>query len=225
MSFYDSTSQTDDFKPTYKISHQERIQELENQVQRLQNEVIFWKEKFLAVNFNSEKETNNSDVHSKLEEKSTRVDQNQIKTEIKVEVKEEPLYDVYTVHDNSKHIAKLSEGVENWQLKEESYFDEVCAEMGIDFVTSKTFDKEYIRTAQEQGSKNLESNSNSNLLEIICETRKELREDHILASVFTKSDEKTLGVQEKKLYLCGVLFCDDQFVTIDELTKTHFFGS
>ena len=57
------------------------------------------------------------------------------------------------------------------------------------------------------------------MLDIFCETRKDLREDHILASVFNKSDEKTLGVQEKKLYLCGVLFCDDQFVTIDELTN------
>ena len=145
-------------------------------------------------------------VPSKSGGKSNPVDRNKIKTEMKVEVKEEPLYDLYTVHDNSKHIAKLSEGGENCQLKEESYFDEVCAEMGIDFVTSKTFDKEYLRTAQEQGSKNLGRNNNSNLLDIFCETRKELREDHILASVFTKSDEKTLGVQEKKLYLCGVLF-------------------
>ena len=167
MSFYDLTSQKDHFKPTYKISHQERIQELENQVQRLQNEVIFWKEKLLAVNSNSENEKKNMYVHSKSGEKSNTVDQNQLKTEMKVEVKEEPLYDLYTVHDNSKHIAKLSEVGENWQLKEESYFDEVCAEMGIDFVTSKTFDEEYLKTTKSQdGEKSPQSSDNSNSQDI-----------------------------------------------------------
>ena len=126
MSFYDSTSHKDHFKLTYKISHQERIQELENQVQRLQNEVIFWKEKFLAVNSNSENEKKNMYVPSKSGEKSNTVDQNQLKTEMKVEmkveVKEEPFYDLYTVHDNSKHIAKLSEVWGNLAIKRRESF-------------------------------------------------------------------------------------------------------
>jgi isopentenyl diphosphate isomerase/L-lactate dehydrogenase-like FMN-dependent dehydrogenase len=70
---------------------------------------------------------------------------NQIKTELKVEMKEEPLKDLHLVHGNSKQIAKQTEGEENWKLKEEQYFDEVYDEMGIDFVTSKTFDDEYIK--------------------------------------------------------------------------------
>ena len=82
---------------------------------------------------------------SELRKNPTPVNQNKTKTEVKVEIKEEPSKDLHVVHDNSKQIAKLTEGEENGKLKEERYFDEVHEEMGIDFVTSNTFDKEYLK--------------------------------------------------------------------------------
>ena len=51
------------------------------------------------------------------------VNQNQI-TEVKVEIKEEPLKDLHLVHDNSKQNAKLTEGEENEKLKEEMGLDD-----------------------------------------------------------------------------------------------------
>ena len=79
-------------------------------------------------------------------------------SKIKTELKEEPLKDLHLVHDNSKQIAKLAEGEESLKLKEEVYFDEVYDEMGIDFVTSKTFDNEYIKSTKNQDSP-LETNN------------------------------------------------------------------
>ena len=81
-----------------------------------------------------------------VENVESAVNPNQIKTELKVEVKKESLKDLHMVHDNSKQITKLTEGEENRKLKEERYFEEVHAEMGIDFVTSKAFDKEYLKS-------------------------------------------------------------------------------
>ena len=90
-----------------------------------------------------------------------------MKTEVKVEVKEEPLNDLYVVHDNSNQNAKLTKGEKNLKLKEESYFDEVHEEMGIDFVTSKTFDEEYLKTTKSQdGEKSPQSSDNSNSQDI-----------------------------------------------------------
>ena len=52
--------------------------------------------------------------------------------------------------------------------KEESYFDEVNYEMGIDFVTSKTFDKEHLKFPKiKEKEKNFaQSCSNSNSREL-----------------------------------------------------------
>merc|ERR1712051_1113954 len=86
----------------------------------------------------------NSVSPCKLEKNSSLVQQMKTDLEVKVEVKEEILKDLHMVHDNSKQNEKLTKGEKNdegWKLKEESYFDEVNYEMGIDFVTSKTFDK------------------------------------------------------------------------------------
>ena len=69
---------------------------------------------------------------------------------MKVEIKEEPLKDLHLVHDNSKQNAKLTEGEENGKLKEERYFDEVHEELGIDFVTSNTFDRDYLKSTENQ---------------------------------------------------------------------------
>ena len=107
----------------------------------------------------------NSVVPCKLEKNSSLVQQ--MKTEVKVEVKEEPLNDLYIVHDNSNQNAKLTKGEENLKLKEESYFDEVHEEMGIDFVTSKTFDNEYLKTTKSQDrEKSPQSSDNSNSQDI-----------------------------------------------------------
>ena len=150
----------------------------------------------------------NSVLPSKLEKNSSLVQQMKTDLEVKVEVKEEILKDLHMVHDNSNQNEKLTKGEKNeegWKLKEESYFDEVNYEMGIDFVTSKTFDKEHLKFPKmKEKEKNFaQSCSNSNSREL--------------------SNEKTSGILEKnltkKLYKCRVLFCDDQFDTIDELTK------
>ena len=115
---------------------------------------------------------------SKPEKNSTLVQE--IKTDVKtearmplntdrtrVEVKEEPLNDLYIVHDNSNQNAKLTKGEENLKLKEESYFDEVHEEMGIDFVTSKTFNNEYLKTTKSQDrEKSPQSSDNSNSQDI-----------------------------------------------------------
>ena len=120
----------------------------------------------------------NSVVSSKYEKNSSSVQE--LKTEVKtesrmplymdrsmVEVKEEPLNDLYIVHDNSNQNAKLPKGEENLKLKEESYFDEVHEEMGIDFVTSKTFDNQYLKTTKSQDrEKSQQSSDNSNSQDI-----------------------------------------------------------
>ena len=101
----------------------------------------------------------------KLEKNSSLVQE--MKTEVKVEVKKEPLNDLYVVHDKSIQNAKLTKGEENLKLKEESYFDEVHEEMGIDFVTSKTFDEEYLKTTKSQdGEKSPQISDNSNSQDI-----------------------------------------------------------
>ena len=89
-------------------------------------------------------------VNATNQELLQKIQESKIKKELKVEMKEESLKDLHLVHDNSKQIAKLTEGEENLKLKEEVYFDEVYDEMGIDFVTSKTFDDEYIKTTKNQ---------------------------------------------------------------------------
>ena len=120
----------------------------------------------------------NSVVSSKYEKNSSSVQE--LKTEVKtesrmplymdrsmVEVKEEPLNDLYVVHDNSNQNAKLTKGEKNLKLKEESYFDEVHEEMGIDFVTSKTFDNQYLKTTKSQDrEKSQQSSDNSNSQDI-----------------------------------------------------------
>ena len=107
----------------------------------------------------------NSVVPCKLEKNSSLVQE--MKTEVKVEVKKEPLNDLYVVHDKSIQNAKLTKGEENLKLKEESYFDEVHEEMGIDFVTSKTFDNEYLKTTKIQDrEKSPQSSDNSNSQDI-----------------------------------------------------------
>ena len=102
---------------------------------------------------------------SKLGGNSIGVHINQIKTEAKLEVKQEPLNDFYMIHDNSNQNAKPTKEGENLELKKESYFDEVYEEMAIDFVTSKTFDKDYLKLTKNQSS------SNSNY-QNLCETKK-----------------------------------------------------
>ena len=84
-------------------------------------------------------------VNATNQELLQKIQESKIKKELKVEMKEESLKDLHLVHDNSKQIAKQTEGEENLKLKEEEYFDEVYDEMGIDYVTSKTFDDEYIK--------------------------------------------------------------------------------
>ena len=77
-------------------------------------------------------------------------------------MKEEPLKDLHLVHDNSKQNAKLTEGEENEKLKEEMYFDEdskVHEELGIAFVTSNAYDKEYLK-----GAKSIEKPEKSHIL-------------------------------------------------------------
>ena len=128
----------------------EKINELAKIKQELQrvnvtNLELLQKNQELKMNKNN---FANSVVPCKLEKNSSLVQQ--MKTEVKVEVKEEPLNDLYIVHDNSNQNAKLTKGEENLKLKEESYFDEVREEMGIDFVTSKTFDEEYLKTTKNQ---------------------------------------------------------------------------
>ena len=102
---------------------------------------------------------------SKLGGNSIGVHINQIKTEAKLEVKKEPLNDFYMIHDNSNQNAKPAKEEKNLELKKESYFDEVYEEMAIDFVTSKTFDKDYLKLTKNQSS------SNSNY-QNLCETKK-----------------------------------------------------
>ena len=89
-------------------------------------------------------------VNATHQELLQKIQESKIKTELKLETKEESLKDLHLVHDNSKQIAKQTEGEENLKLKEEVYFDEVYDEMGTDFVTSKTFDDEYMKTTKNQ---------------------------------------------------------------------------
>ena len=91
-------------------------------------------------------------VNATNQELLQKIQESKIKKELKVEMKEESLKDLHLVHDNSKQIAKQTEGEENLKLKEEEYFDEVYDEMGIDYVTSKTFDNEYMKTTKNQDS-------------------------------------------------------------------------
>ena len=86
---------------------------------------------------------------------------NQIKTEAKLEMKQEPLYDLYMVHDNSNLNVKPTKEEENLELKKESYFDEVFEETAIDFVTSKTFDKDYLKLTKNQHNEETSSQSSS----------------------------------------------------------------
>ena len=110
-----------------------------------------------------------SDLSFKLEENSNVV--YQMKYELKVEVKEELLKDLYIVHDNSNQNEKLSEGQENGKLKEERYFDEVNEEMGIDFITSKTFDKEYyLKTRKIQEQEKTSKNSDNSICQDISDS-------------------------------------------------------
>ena len=91
----------------------------------------------------------------------TPVNQNKLKTEVKVEIKED-LKDLHLVHDNSKQNAKLTEGEDNEKLKEEMYFDEdskVHEELGIAFVTSNAYDREYLK-----GTKSIEKPEKSHIL-------------------------------------------------------------
>ena len=86
----------------------------------------------------------------------TPVNQNKLKTEVKVEE------DLHLVHDDSKQNAKLTEGEENEKLKEEMYFDEesqVHEELGIAFVTSNAYDREYLK-----GTKSIEKPEKSHIL-------------------------------------------------------------
>ena len=137
------------------------------------NQELLQKNQELKMNKNT---FTNSVVPSKLEKNSSLVQQ--MKTEVKVEVKEEPLNDLYVVHDNSNQNAKLTKGEKNLKLKEESYFDEFHEEMGIDFVTSKTFDNEYLKTTKNQErEKSPKSSDNSNSQDT-SETRIELRKNH-----------------------------------------------
>ena len=91
----------------------------------------------------------------------TPVNQNKIKLEVKVEMKEEPSKDLHMVHDNSKQNAKMTkdeENEENLEMKKECGF----VEMGIDLVTSKTFDREYLKSTENQEQeKNSQSSNNS----------------------------------------------------------------
>ena len=122
----------------------EKTNELANIKQELQSVNLTNQE--LLQKFQESKIVKNEP--SELRKTLTPVNQNKTKTEVKVEIKEEPLKDLHMVHDNSKQIAKLTEGEENGKLKEERYFEEVHGEMGIDFVTSKTFDNEYLKSTK-----------------------------------------------------------------------------
>ena len=76
-------------------------------------------------------EVNQNKIESETEMKveKTKVHQNGLKSEpeVMVQIKEEPIYMVYNVHDNSdknsKMIMKFKKVEEN--LKEEKHFDEV----------------------------------------------------------------------------------------------------
>ena len=110
-------------------------------------------------------EKDSSNVPLKCEENSGAMHQNQVmKSEVKMKVKEEPLNDLYMVHDNSKQIARLTKDEENeekLEMKKESGF----VEMGIDLVTSKTFDREYLKsTVNQEQEKTSQSSNNSNIL-------------------------------------------------------------
>ena len=102
---------------------------------------------------------------------------------------------MYIVHDNSNQNAKPTKGEENVKLKEESFFNGVHEEMGIDFVTSKTFDNEYLKTAKNhhrEKSPKISDNSNS---QDISETRIELKKNH----------------QKSTNFMCQ--FCDKPFLS------------
>ena len=113
-------------------------------------------------------EKDRSDLFFKVEENSNVV--HQMKYELKVEVKEELLKDLYMVHDSSNQNEKLSESQENGKLKEERYFDEVNEEMGIDFITSKTFDKEYLKTRKNQEQEKTSKNSDNSICQDISDS-------------------------------------------------------
>ena len=120
---------------------QDALEEKTNELAKIKQEMQKFQESKIVKNIFS----NSALMPSKLRNKK-RVNLNQIKTELKVEEKKEPLKDLHMVHDNSKQIAKPTEGEENGKFKEEKYFEEVHEEMGIDFVTSKTFDREYLKS-------------------------------------------------------------------------------
>ena len=185
-------------------------------------------------------EKDHSDLFFKVEENSNVV--HQMKYELKVEVKEELLKDLYMVHDNSNQNEKLSEGQENGKLKEERYFDEVNEEMGIDFITSKTFDKEYLKTRknqeQEKTSKNIDNSTESifekfkaseklfvktkNKVETANESPATTIEEPKVLKVVSGDDQLigklTSGTVEDP-YKC--LVCSDSFGSISAVTK-HF---
>ena len=182
-------------------------------------------------------EKDHSDLFFKVEENSNVV--HQMKYELKDEVKEELLKDLYMVRDNSNQNEKLSEGQENGKLKEERYFDEVNEEMGIDFITSKTFDKEYLKTRknqeQEKTSKNID-NSTDSIFEKFkasekffvktknkAETANESPATTVEEPKVVSGDDQLIGkltsgtVEEP--YKC--LVCSDSFGSISAVTK-HF---
>ena len=101
--------------------------------------------------------------HSELEKNLIPVNQNKIKTEVKVEMKEEPSKDLHMVHDNYKQNAKLTkdeESEENLEMKKECGF----VEMGIDLVTSKTFDREYLKSTENQEQEKDSQSSNNSII-------------------------------------------------------------
>ena len=134
----------------------EKTNELANIKQKLQSVNLTNKE--LLQKFQESKIVKNEP--SELRKTPTPENQNKTKTEVKFEIKEEPLKDLNIVHDNSRQIAKMTEREENGKLKEESYFEEVQAEKGIDFVMSKTFDKEYLKSTKRIPKKCPKSKSN-----------------------------------------------------------------
>ena len=121
------------------------------------NELANIKQELLSVNLTNQ-ELLQKFQESKIvknEPSELRKTQNKIKTEVKVEMKEKPSKDLHMVHDNSKQNAKLTKDEENeGNLKKEEESDFV--EKGIDFVTSKTFNEDFLITA-----KNFEKNSSN----------------------------------------------------------------
>ena len=166
-----------------------------------------------------------------------------MKSEVKKEVKEEPSKDLYMVHDNSKQNAKLTEGKENGKLKEEKYFDEVNQEMGIDFITSKTFSKESLKRRKNQEQGKTSQNSDSSICQDISDSIFEKFKASEKLFVKTKNKVDTTNespattIEEPKV-VCGddqliklapgtveepyrCLVCSDSFGSISAVTK-HF---